>query len=327
MSRSAASTLARCALALALSTALPAQEADVLKGLAEAKQLQGDGRAEDAAIALRQARRHLRTVADPAVQKSLQKSVDTLLAEVDTLAGETTKAEEAAARALLKAAQNYLRRKWTRAALPLLRLANELSDKVAGKALQQAGDGDQVAQSGVATWFGDAMTFCGGGYWIVEKGVVKSPKLQTDSVGFRSKKTTQGPVRIAIESLTTEAPSKTALVFALDPSKDGDDYYVLELRHDKGLSQLRLLHNDGRTNRIDEILLQPLTMSRKERAEWTTLWAELRADHIRIGIGDLESAESKSVTKDLDGCIGLFVSGDSPWKAPVQYRNLRVDPL
>ena len=80
-------------------------------------------------------------------------------------------------------------------------------------------------------------------------------------------------------------------------------------------------------NRLDEILTQPLTMSRAERTTWTTLWAELRGDRIRIGIGDIESAESKAVTKDLDGCIGVFVSGDSSFKAPVQFRNLRVDGL
>jgi hypothetical protein len=33
------------------------------------------------------------------------------------------------------------------------------------------------------------------------------------------------------------------------------------------------------------------------------------------------------VTADLDGCLGLFVSGDSPYKAPLQFRNLRVGPL
>jgi hypothetical protein len=327
MSRGSLRLLGLAGLLLAVAPAVLAQEDAVLKSLTEAKKLQGEGRTEDAAIALRTGRVQLRSVADAAVQRSLQKSIDTLLAEVDTLAVEAGKAEEVAARALLKAAQNYLRRKWTRAALPLLELAAELSDKIAGKALQQAGVSDQPATNAVATWFGDGMSFCGGGYWTVDKGTLKSPQLKSDSIGFRSKKTTSGPVRIEMEALATAQPCKLALVFALDASTDGDDYYILELRHERGFSQLRLLHNDGTANRLDEILTQPLTMSRAERTTWTTLWAELRGDRIRIGIGDIESAESKAVTKDLDGCIGVFVSGDSSFKAPVQFRNLRVDGL
>ena len=42
---------------------------------------------------------------------------------------------------------------------------------------------------------------------------------------------------------------------------------------------------------------------------------------------ELERAEARSVTPDLEGCIGLFVSGDSSFREPVRFRNLRVTPL
>jgi hypothetical protein len=70
-----------------------------------------------------------------------------------------------------------------------------------------------------------------------------------------------------------------------------------------------------------------LTLSRAERADWIELWVELASDRVRVGVGDWESLEANAVTPDLDGCIGLFISGDSPFPAPIAFRNLRVEPL
>lgn len=313
------------AVAFAFASGLFAQEDVVLKQVAAARTLQGDGRPEDAAFALREAQAALAKVADVAVAKSLHKSLDPLLAEIDPLAAETTKAEELAARALLRTAKAYQAKKWHRCALPWLRLAAELSDKVAGKALQQAGEAESAVDATTA-WFGDAVTFAGGGIWKLDKGVVTSPKLGNDTVGWRTKKETKGPVRIAIETRTTAEPSKTSLVFGMHPDKNGDAYYVVELRHMPGFSQLRLLHKSA-SGDFAELALQPLTMSRSERADWVTLWAELRGDRIRVGVGEIESLEASAATKDLDGGLGLFVSGDTPWKFSVRFRNLRVDPL
>lgn len=316
----------RAGFALALLAALlGAQEDVVLKRMAEAKALQGEGRPEDAALKLREAQRAMAKVTDAAVQKSLQKSIDALVAQVDTLAAETAKAEEAAARALLRAAKAYQARKWNRCALPFLRLAAELSDKVAGRALQQAGD-DKGPGDAMSAWLGDGVTFAGGGIWRSEKGVLTSPRVGTDTVGWRSKKETKGPVRVEIESKTSADPSKTSIAFAMRPHKDGDAYYVLELRHMPGFSQLRLLHKPAKGD-FTEIALQPLTLSRAERADWVPLWVELRGDRIRAGVGEIESLEANAVTEDLDGCLGVFVSGDTPWKHPVQFRGLSVEPL
>lgn len=312
-------------VAALLTAALPAQEDAVLKRLAEARSLQGEGRPEDAAFALRAAQTAMQDVADPAVAKSLQKSIDALVAEVDTLAAETKKAEEAAARALLRPAKAYQAKKWNRCALAWLRLAAELSDKVAGKLLQQAGAGAGPSDP-TTEWFGDAVTFAGGGIWQLEKGEITSPKVGTDTVGYRTDKTTKGPVRIALESRTTADPSKTSIVFGMRPSKNGDSYYVLELRHMKGFSQLRLLHKPANGD-FAELALQPLTLSRKERADWVELWVELRGDRIRAGCGTIETLEANAVTKDLDGGLGLFVSGDTPWKERVRFRGLRVEPM
>lgn len=311
-------------VALSLSGWLGAQEDIALKRLAEARTLHGNGRDEDAALSLRDAKTALAKVADANVQKSLQKSIDALVAKVDPLAVKALEAEEAAARALLRAAKAYQARKWQRCAVPFLRQAAELSEKVAGKALQQAGDG--ATADTTAVWFGDAATFSGGGVWRLERGVITSPQVGPDSLGWRTSKTTKDQVRVSIESKTTAEPSKTALVFGMHPSKDGDAFYVLELRHMPGFSQLRLLHK-SQDGDFKEIALLPLTMSRAERAGWVTLWVELRGDRIRAGIGDIESVEANAVTKSLDGCLGVFISGDTPWKAPISFRNLRVEPL
>lgn len=313
-----------CSLAVLLAMRLDAQEDVALRHLAQARALHDGGKSEDAALLLREAKLALAKVTDAAVQRSLQKSIDALVVKVDPLAGEVLKAEETAARALLRAAKAYQARKWHRCALPFLRLAADASDKLAGKALKEAGDG--VTADPTTAWFGEAATFAGGGVWKLEQGVITSPKAGNDSLGWRTKKETKGPVRIAIESKTTAEPSKTSLVFGMRPSKDGDAFYVLELRHMPGFSQIRLLHKP-RDADFTELALVPLTLSRAERADWVTLWAELRGDRIRVGIGDIESIEANAATKDLDGNLGVFISGDTPWKAAVAFRKLRVEPL
>jgi hypothetical protein len=323
----------RLALACAALAAAPAaQEEQVLQDLVDAKQLRDEGRAEDAALRLRAARAGLEAVEDPAVRRRLERSVLGLLAELDPLDAEREKAFEAVARELLKPARAYQRRKWHRAALPLLEAVAAFSEKIGGKALAQSRDeveggrGAPRPAEGIEGWLKAGLTFAGGGYWKVQDGIAESPTLGLESLGLRSERRTAGPTRISIEVLASSAPSKAAIVFAMEPSKNGDDYYILELRHERGFSQLRLLHNAA-SGGIDEIVNQAVAMARAERADWTELWVELRGDLIRIGLADLESAETRSVTPDLDGVIGLFVSGDSPFKAPVRFRNLRIEKL
>jgi len=323
LARASAATLA---LLIAQPAAI-AQDDVALTKLAEGRALQAEGRGEDAAFALRAAREAAEAVQDTNVRKSLLKSVEQALAETDTLAAETRKAEDSAARALLRAAKAYQVRKWHRAALHYLRLAADLSVAVAGKALEAA-DTATATTDAIRTWFGDGKTFAGGGVWKVTANSIESPKLTGASVGFRSEKSTKGKTRIAIETRTSEAPSKSSIVFGMKPDKNGDSYYVVELRHYRGGSQLRLLHNP-QNGAIVEIANQPLTLSRAERADWIELWVELSGDRIRVGVGvgEWESLEANAVTPDLDGCIGMFVSGDSPFVAPIAFRNLRVEPL
>jgi hypothetical protein len=233
--------------------------------------------------------------------------------------------EEHKARALLRAAKSYQARKWHRMALPYLQLAASVSAAVAGKALELA-DAATTTTDAIRAWFGDGKTFAGGGVWKVTANSVESPKLTGGSVGFRSEKTTKGKTRIAIETRASDAPSKSSIVFGMKPDKNGDSYYVVELRHYRGGSQLRLLHNP-QSGAIVEIANHPLTLSRAERADWVELWVELAGDRVRVGVGDWESLEANAVTADLDGCIGLFISGDSPFLAPIAFRNLRVEPL
>ena len=134
LARASAATLA---LLFAQAAGI-AQDDVALTKLAEGRALQAEGRAEDAAFALRAAREAAEAVQDMNVRKSLLKSVEPALAETDTLAAETRKAEDSAARALLRAAKAYQVRKWHRAALHYLRLAAELSVALAGKALEAA---------------------------------------------------------------------------------------------------------------------------------------------------------------------------------------------
>ncbi len=302
-----------------------AQDEIALKQLAAGRALQAQGQDEDAAIALRAARAAAESVTDANVRKSLLKPIEQALNETDALAVETRKAEDAAARALLRAAKAYQARKWHRAALPYFQLAKDLSVAVAGKALELA-DAASSTTDAIRTWFGDGKNFAGGGIWRVAANSIESPRLAGASVGLRSEKTTKGKTRIAIETRATDAPSKSSIVFSLKPDKNGDSYYIVELRHYRGGSQLRLLHNP-KEGAIVEIANQPLTLSRSERADWIEIWIELAGDRIRVGVGEWETLEANAVTPDLDGCIGMFVSGDSPFLAPIAFKNLRVEPL
>jgi hypothetical protein len=319
--RASAATLA---LLFAQAAAI-AQDDVALTKLAEGRALQAEGRAEDAAFALRAAREAAEAVQDANVRKSLLKPIEQALGETDTLAADARKAEEAAARALLRAARGYQARKWHRMALPYLQLAASVSAAVAGKALELA-DAATTTTDAIRAWFSDGKTFAGGGVWKVTANSVESPKLTGASLGFRSEKSTKGKTRIAIETRASDAPSKSSIVFGMKPDTNGDSYYVVELRHYRGGSQLRLLHNP-QSGAIVEIANHPLTLSRAERADWVELWVELAGDRVRVGVGDWESLEANAVTADLDGCIGLFISGDSPFPAPIAFRNLRVEPL
>lgn len=309
-----------------------AQERAVLSAIVEARRLAEIKQDEDAVLVLRDARDRVTRIEEASVRRRLQKSVDDLIADLDPLDRDTEKARETAARALLKPAQAYTRRKWNRAALPLLELVAALSQKVGEKPLERAqsalgiGAGAAV-RDGIQAWFGKGVGFAGAGYWKVEEGIAESPKLQGGlSVGLRSERRTEGDCRIQIEVLASDKPSKASICFAMEPSKNGDDYYILELRHERGFSDLRLLHY-GVNGRLDEMANIPLAMSRAERATWTELTVDLAGDRIAVDVGGLERAEARSVTPDLEGCLGLFVSGDSSFKDPVRFRNLRITPL
>ncbi len=308
-----------------------AQERAVLSAIVEARRLAELKQDEDAVLVLRDAQDRVMRIEDSGVRRRLQKTVDDLIDDLDPLDKATSKAREDAARALLKPAQAYTRRKWNRAALPLLEIVAALSDKVGGRPLERAqaalGLSAEGPRDGIQGWFGKGFGFAGAGYWKVEEGIAESPKLQGGlSVGLRSERRTEGDCRIQIEVLASDKPSKASICFAMEPSKNGDDYYILELRHERGFSDLRLLHY-GSNNRLDEMANIPLAMTRAERATWTELTVDLAGDRITVDVGGLERAEARSVTPDLEGCIGLFVSGDSSFRDPVRFRNLRVTPL
>jgi len=307
------------------------QERAVLSAVVEARRLAELKQDEEAVLVLRDARDRVTRIEDSGVRRRLQKSVDDLIGDLDPLDKATAKAREEAARALLKPAQAYTRRKWNRAALPILEIVAALSDKVGGRPLERAQSALGLAadgpRDGIQAWFGKGVGFAGAGYWKVDEGIAESPKLQGGlSVGLRSERRTEGDCRIQIEVLASDKPSKASICFAMEPSKNGDDYYILELRHERGFSDLRLLHF-GQNGRLDEMANIPLAMSRAERATWTELTVDLAGDRITVDVGGLERAEARSVTPDLEGCLGLFVSGDSPFKDPVRFRNLRITPL
>ncbi|MEY2982839.1 MAG: hypothetical protein ACO4CT_10645 [Planctomycetota bacterium] len=321
------------ALAVGLCCVVPAaaQERAVLSAIVEARRLAELKQDEDAVLVLRDAQGRVARIEDAGVRRRLQKSVDDLIGDLDPLDKATSKAREDAARALLKPAQAYTRRKWNRAALPLLEIIAALSEKVGGRPLERAqaalGLAADGPRDGIQGWFGKGVGFAGAGYWKVEEGIAESPKLQGGlSVGLRSERRTEGDCRIQIEVLASDNPSKASICFAMEPSKNGDDYYILELRHERGFSDLRLLHY-GRDGRLDEMANIPLAMTRAERAAWTELTVDLAGDRITVDVGGLERADARSVTPDLEGCIGLFVSGDSPFRDPIRFRNLRVTPL
>jgi hypothetical protein len=188
--------------------------------------------------------------------------------------------------------------------------------------------GGGSSRSAIDEWFGKGVTFAGGGYWRVEGGVVTSPELVDGaSVGFRSTREHRGDVRIRIESQASALPSKTAIVFGFNASKNGNHGYILELRHTREFTQLRLLHQriDGH---LDELVTRYVALSRAERASFLDLAVELRGDRIAMSAaGGLVRAETRAVGETVSGNLGCFVSGDSPHTGPVRFRNLRVEPL
>jgi hypothetical protein len=314
---------ARWLLPLLLLAAAPAQ-ADPAARLEAARARQAAGESEAAAAELRALRTALDEVADAGKRKTLATAVDALLAKVDPDDAAAQRQLEAAARDLLKAAQGYARRKWLRMALPWCELADALAPKVAASALAEARAGGSAADA-MTTWFADGKSLVGPGKWTVADGTVLSPRLTRESEGFRSIKQTPNEYRIDVAVRAAAEPAKVGFVFGLHyRESDGGDYFIEELRHLQCGSQLRLLHVSGQ--QVDELLNVPVQLTRAERAGWLDLWVEARRDRVAIGIGHIERAEVP-VKQDLAGCIGFYVSGDSPYREPIAARDLRVRTL
>ncbi len=285
------------------------------------------GQAEAGAQQLRELRQDVLALAEGAKRHKLLGELSALHKRVDALEEPTRKSLDHAARGLLDQAQSYARRKWPRAALAPLEIADGLSTEIAGRKLAQgrlaAASQPRSTRTVTQEWFGTGVKFLDFGQWKVEQDAVQSPPLGGVSVGYASSKSTGVNYLAGIEIALPSCPSRAAFVFGLKPTNQ--DYYVLELVHELEYSAVRVQHYVSSQNTFDGILAKRFHMTAAERAGFVDLVVEVRTNQIRIAVGELLEAHVEAPTVDLSGRLGMFVSGNSPGKDPVVFRNLRVE--
>ncbi len=284
-------------------------------------------RSEVAARLLRDLRLDVLAFSDGPRRHKLMGELEALLAQIDPDEAAVRKGQEASARSLLEQGQSYSRRRWARAALAPLEIAAQLSDEVAGRKLAEArtAAGNQGSGGTPVTdeWFAKGTKFLSFGEWKLTPGSIASPKLDQASVGFASGKETGKSYSASMEMLVNCIPGKAGLVFGLKPT--GEDYYLLELRHTPPYSALSLMHYNSVSGHFDGLLDRAFFTTDQERAGFVDVGVRVNGDRLEVWAGELCRAETRASTVDIAGRIGLFVSGNSPCKDPVVFRNLRVE--
>lgn len=250
------------------------------------------------------------------------------LKELDPSFDATKRARLAASKKLVPVGMGYMRSKWFDTGLEILRDAADFGGSAAVRKLDES-----IARAGRSG--GDVMkkfmsrreqTSGKAEYrWRFVDDEFHSPKLVGRfSAGTRSARTLGKTARISFEVLADGPKAKGALMFGVRSVAEGTSYYVVELMHWGSYSSLFLYHYMPPEKVLKPIKEDVSYYSKKGRSQWIEVTVDFSPDRIAMRLEDNEWVDCGKPKAPTQGHVGFFVSGDSPFRDPVRFRNLRI---
>jgi len=304
------------------------QEDLVKEKLSQAKDLQQRRELEAAARELRAAHRGLAAVEDRKVRDAQAAEIVALFRKVDLRYTERSKAEIAAARALLAVARNYMNAGWHHTAFEILEAADRLDhETVAGdleKARAAAARKEQDDLSFAGEIFSKGNRLYDERDWTFGPGSLSTPPLLhgENTQCLLATRPLTDHVRISFEMAIGECEGKAGFLVGFH-SLD-EPCLLFELRQESFGNEVYLFAMRGLE--FEVLARRSYTPTPEERKEGVKVSLEIRRHQVRVQCGACTDLVAES-SFDLSGTFGPFVSGDSPFTDPVTYKNLEVEPL
>ncbi len=311
--------------------------------IAAAEQKIADQDAVGATLLLWRAETLLDPTADDSGSKAIAGSIARLLGRIDPLDGQRRAARTEVAEQMVKFAQRYTRRRWFRSAYRLLQRAAAFDVEVAAKPLAYAAKKVEGLEGAAAKEEPEAeadesaserpllasvQTMMVNGAWEYADGVLRSPEIEADETPVylcSSPSVLDGEVQVDLQIGKVEGAA--ALVFGVQGL---EDYFLLEVwQHGAdGASNLTIYHFDfDGQNRAATQIARGFVLADKTRAErFATLSLRIEGDRVRASFDGSKPVDARLPRRGVGG-IGFLVPGNTPFKQPVAFRNLRVGPL
>ncbi|MFQ5503715.1 MAG: hypothetical protein ACE5F1_02830 [Planctomycetota bacterium] len=293
-------------------------------GLAQEAMTRGES--EAAAALLRRALSESNGISYKKARKSLQSRISRLLRKTDPTQKSRARAETGGAKALLRLANSYAKKKWYRTATGLLETARRLDASVAEDRLREL---ERILDR---TSFGSAESvfpiFEGGrepyrlkgwrnnGAWFESP----APDAAKNATAILSKRSFPVTLELSIEIRFDEGHGTAGVMFGFTEQEKLDLFHLVQIRNYKSFTELQVIYSDGKEYHTLHQSYPPVPES--IRKGWMRMKLDYDHQKVRVRIADAEAIEVELRSKSQAGLLGLYVEGNTTSKGPTGFRHL-----
>ena len=302
-----------------------------------AEKLLADERFDEGIVALWRAEQALETIDSETTRRAMREGLAAQLGKVDPLDGERRAARAVAAGKLVKLAGNYRRRNWCARALQQLDDAERLSAGSSAKERlavekrlarrkparrsepepqpEPEPAGDLLPTMELREVLGD---------WVRDARGIRSPALEESTVMLFAESPTHEDNLLRIELRIGANEGQAGVIFG---ATDTSNFYIADVFVDSASRQgsITIWRVTGRTS-VEKLVDRGLNLTKEKAADWLKIAVEIRGQQVVATLNGKGRIQVKCPTIPHGG-VGLFVSGSSANKAPVEFRELHIDPL